>query len=570
MGAVAARGVAVPAGRLGFVRLSLVSVFLADVRRTTRRGRPALLRTGYAAALLIALAVVFARWFGVGRLAPTRWFDVADLPNRDVARFAHEFAIACFVVQVAAVLVITPAFTAGAIAEERQRRTLDDLLITGLSSRRIVFGKLAARWVQLVGVLLAGVPVFAISASWGGVDVLELALGFAATALLALAAAAIGLWASVEQRSVNAAVLMAYCVTIPVLVAFGQTSIYGGFFVGMLCTFAGLLDLQTLMIVTPVGGLLAFTGLLGLMAARRLRLTDLARVEDWPPRPKPRRRIPFARPASRPRPVPFVRPAPPPSPVIVPGPHDEPLLWRERRFGRLVGRNAVVPVWSLAFVTAVATVPLLLAVVFGVARSGAGDRLYEAAARLLVFGPLAGMVLAATMSAASSVTRERERQTLDGLLTLPGGRAAVLRAKWLGVFGRDRAIVWAAAVPLALGLLLGGFHPLAMPVLAVGVAVHLVLGVTLGLACSVVAGTTTRACVGAGIGLLAMSVVPLFGPEVAWLLSPAAAWWAVPRFGDRHLQAYGIMVTAAAVFEIAAAFGLWLWARYRFEREADD
>ena len=46
---------------------------------------------------------------------------------------------------------------------------------------------------------------------------------------------------------------------------------------------------------------------------------------------------------------------------------------------------------------------------------------------------LGGMLgLGALLHAANSVTRERERDTLDGLLTLPVERAAVLEAKWLG------------------------------------------------------------------------------------------------------------------------------------------
>src|SRR5439155_10298292 len=110
--------------------------------------------------LLVALAGVFAKWFGADRLAPAGWFGPApDMPLRDLAAFAREFSAACLAVQFGAVLLITPALTAGAIAEERQRQTLDDLLLTRLSGRDIVLGKLAARWVQVVGVLLAGVPV---------------------------------------------------------------------------------------------------------------------------------------------------------------------------------------------------------------------------------------------------------------------------------------------------------------------------------------------------------------------------------------------------------------------------
>src|SRR5439155_15782884 len=99
-----------------------------------------------------------------------------------------------------------------------------------------------------------------------------------------------------------------------------------------------------------------------------------------------------------------------------------------------------------------------------------------------------------------------ERRTLDGLLTLPGGRAAVLRAKWRGVLDRGRTVAAIAAVPLACGLAFGGFPP---AVLVLCAAAQLAFCVSLGLYCSVRARTTTRACVGAGLGLLAVSVLPL-------------------------------------------------------------
>jgi ABC-type transport system involved in multi-copper enzyme maturation permease subunit len=547
-----------------------MSVFRADLRRTSRRGWPAMLRAGYALALLVALGGVFAKWFGVGRLAPGEWFSAAaDLPIRDVASFAREFAVACFTVQVAAVLVITPALTAGAITEERQRRTLDDLLITGLSSRRIVFGKLFARWVHLNGILFAGLPVLAMTVCWGGVDLMELSLGFAATALLALPAAALGMWTSVEQRTVNAAVLTAYCITPVGLVGLVQASFFAAVVIAMIPYLGTLVASQTLMVVIPCLSLLVFTGIIGQMAARRLRFTDLAVVKDWPPKPKKSRGIPFVRPTPRPRPIPFVRPAPPPTPIVVPDDDDDPLVWRERRVGQFVGHNDALPLWGVIAACALVTAVLVLVLVVEAARGEGGVQLYRASGRLLVFGPLAVLVFAATLSAAVSVTRDRERQTLDGLLTLPGGRPAVLWAKWLGVFGRDRALVWTAAVPLGLGLLLGGFNPLAVPVLAVGVAAQVVFGVSLGLYCSVRAGTTTRAAVAAGLGMLASCVVPLFLPSPAHPLSPAATWWTLPRWGDWLPVDYLVGVPIAAMIQFAAAVGLWRLTRQCFDREAD-
>src|SRR5215213_268945 len=106
-------------------------VFLYDLVRTTRRGRAAVLRTAYALALLVALGGLFSRWFP-GALAPDRLFVASAVGTRENARFGQEFAATCLLVQFAAAVLLTPVYAAGAIAEERQRGTLDGLLVTDL------------------------------------------------------------------------------------------------------------------------------------------------------------------------------------------------------------------------------------------------------------------------------------------------------------------------------------------------------------------------------------------------------------------------------------------------------
>ena len=77
------------------------------------------------------------------------------------------------VVQAVVVLLLTPALVGGAIADERQRKTLHYLLTSELSSVEIVMGKLAARLLQ-VGVLVAlGLPVVSLIGLFGGVDFLS-------------------------------------------------------------------------------------------------------------------------------------------------------------------------------------------------------------------------------------------------------------------------------------------------------------------------------------------------------------------------------------------------------------
>jgi ABC-type Na+ efflux pump permease subunit len=543
-----------------------MSVFVSDIRRTTRRGRPALLRAGYAAALLVAFGVVFVRWFGIDRLAPRHIFSAGpEMRLNDVAVFARQFALACFVAQFAAVLLITPAFTAGAVAEERQRRTLDDLLITGLSSRAIIFGKLLARWIQIVSVLLAGVPILTLLTLWGGADFPQIILGLFMSELIALVAVSFGLWCSVEMNTVTGAIFAAYCLTLPTL----------GYGVSMTAMMLGAVlagqqafdDRTILMFLIVAGALVLMAVVMSLMAAKRLRLTDLVVVEEIEVIPRRRRR---RQPLSKPRPAPFVLPAPPERPAVVPGDDDDPLLWRERNFGSVSGRSGFFPIGAVIGIAAMPLAPLALIMVVAVAVNGTDEPVYRGATRLLMWGPLIALTLGATMSAACSLVRERERQTLDGLLTLPGGRGEILRAKWLGVLGRDRALVITALVPMAAAALLGDFYLLPLFALGIGVVAHLAMCISLGLLASVRGASTTRACVNAAMALLAWCVVPLFLPEPFDMLSPPVLW---SRMTDPYFNVLtdgqSVMVACfVAALNGMLAYGVWRLTLDAFNREA--
>ena len=63
------------------------------------------------------------------------------------------------------IVLATPAFVAGAIADEKRRGTLQYLLCTDLDSRHIILGKLFGRIAQVFLVALAGLPIFAFFAA---------------------------------------------------------------------------------------------------------------------------------------------------------------------------------------------------------------------------------------------------------------------------------------------------------------------------------------------------------------------------------------------------------------------
>ena len=71
------------------------------------------------------------------------------------------------------ILFLTPAFLAGAIAEDRQRKVLFYLLASPLSGAEIVLGKVAARLINLVVLVMVGLPVVSLCLFLGGIDPVE-------------------------------------------------------------------------------------------------------------------------------------------------------------------------------------------------------------------------------------------------------------------------------------------------------------------------------------------------------------------------------------------------------------
>ena len=83
--------------------------------------------------------------------------------------------------QYLAVFLLTPIYTAGVIAEEKDRRTLDLLLTTRLTNREIVAGLLASRLATLGLIFLTILPVLSLMEFLGGVDPKLVLAGFLIT-----------------------------------------------------------------------------------------------------------------------------------------------------------------------------------------------------------------------------------------------------------------------------------------------------------------------------------------------------------------------------------------------------
>ena len=144
------------------------------------------------AALLAAVIVgVFGTWcYSAGG-------EVTSLTMARMTDNALAWSLICHTALYASV-VIRGAFS---IARERERRTLDFLLVTRMSSAEIVLGKLAGCLVGACGVLAAGFPIMLLFHVLGGVDLRLLLLADAGFLSTILFFGSWAIWISVEART---------------------------------------------------------------------------------------------------------------------------------------------------------------------------------------------------------------------------------------------------------------------------------------------------------------------------------------------------------------------------------
>ncbi|MDL2248272.1 ABC transporter permease subunit [Tyzzerella sp. OttesenSCG-928-J15] len=106
------------------------------------------------------------------------------------------------------IMIITPALTAGSIAGERERQTLNLMLITKMSTFKIAVGKLLSSLSVILLLIIASMPVFAMIFYYGGVSVLDLAAIILYTILSAAAMGSICIFlSSLFKRTVSATVM---------------------------------------------------------------------------------------------------------------------------------------------------------------------------------------------------------------------------------------------------------------------------------------------------------------------------------------------------------------------------
>lgn len=174
--------------------MNLAPVLVKELRSAMRGRRAMLALTVYLSILLLtALAIYAIASSAAGGL------EVAETSES----IGTGLFVSLSVLQAALVVLLAPAFTANAISQEREQKTLDVLTVTLVEPAAIVLGKLLAALAYVGMVLVASLPVMAMGFLFGGVEPTEVASVLGVHLLLALTFGAVGLfYSSFVRRTV--------------------------------------------------------------------------------------------------------------------------------------------------------------------------------------------------------------------------------------------------------------------------------------------------------------------------------------------------------------------------------
>ncbi len=470
------------------------AVFEREVRMVPRNQGMAIARAVYAGSLL---AIIATCWMVI---TGTQSISTAG----DTARFGATLLRILAPLQLSLAMLAAAMTSAIAVSTEKDRRTLELLLVSRLTDTQLVFGKLAGSLARVILLLLSAVPMFALAGLFGGVTPQQLARVFVVTGAAALASGSItttvAFWkdTTFQTLAITAFMLVAW-------IAVGELT-------------AGIFGATVAINISPPRALFAALGPQGSQAflpflatssviILAANLIGIAQVRRWNVSIGRKREQPLKAIDTRQK----VR-------VV----WENPILWREictKAHGKRIIFVRIA--WFLLFAAAVAGIVVE-------ARSPQPDRLSVAIAVIPV--ALASL-LAITSLGVTSITTERDRGAFDVLLVTDLEPREFVWGKLIGVLVVAREIV---LLPLVLcgALVMTGIANLENGIyLALGMALlsffSAVLGVHVGLsypasrqAISVALGTVAFLFIGVAT---AMRIMVAFGSSFELQLAPFLA-----------------------------------------------
>jgi ABC-type transport system involved in multi-copper enzyme maturation permease subunit len=173
------------------------------VQNASRRNKHLYIRSAYLALLILVLL-----WSLVVRGAAD-YRELAAVGSASFTLIAY--------LQIILICLLAPVFMAGAIAQEASPRTWEILLTTPLTAAEIVLGNLFGRLFFILALLLAGLPLFALTQYFGGVPGRTILASYAVAASAALLVGAVAIALSVSRLVGKRAVFAFYVAVVTYL-----------------------------------------------------------------------------------------------------------------------------------------------------------------------------------------------------------------------------------------------------------------------------------------------------------------------------------------------------------------
>lgn len=174
-----------------------------ELKVRVRFARGFWLQGGYLIFLIMIISLAYQ-----GILAKTPVTNPAQLQGR-----LQGFYFTMLYSLIGIITLITPALSAGAISFERERRTLDLLLVTPIRPSGILTGKLIASFAFVLLLLVLSMPIATVCIIFGGATLSDLLGTYAIIAFDALHLCALALYCSAVNNASGTATFWAYLST---------------------------------------------------------------------------------------------------------------------------------------------------------------------------------------------------------------------------------------------------------------------------------------------------------------------------------------------------------------------
>lgn len=385
--------------------------------------------------------------------------------------------------------LMAPSFAAGAIAGEKERKTYEMLLASPLRPGAIITGKMIASLTHIGMLIIGSLPIIVLCLPLGGFSLYEVLAAYAGLIISVILFGAIAVFSSSYFPNTSNALVVSYVAILPLVIC--------ACLVWVFLADEGNLRLNLATIVFPAFGLTGVILMCAFSAQRLLYPPDMGsegkEVFDLEEESKNAVGL-------------VIQPDQFPDRLFAP-PKKESLMADganpvyDKELHSEIFSQGTLMLRLVIQISIVLAIPMMAVFLFFLPQHAPWFGVY-----VIVFNMLVGPTFLA-----SSITSERERQTLDLLLTTPLSPVQILWGKFLVRFRISLVLTCFLLWPLLLG---AGFNPdlysnwLSMLLMLLIVLCVCVVNCVVGLVCSLFSRKTSVALLMTYSTLLILYVVP--------------------------------------------------------------